>query len=52
MFEKMETSELIRFINSWRHDNTKKENKQYQSALHELEQRSELLARVYKLDEN
>ena len=49
MFEQEETSEIIRFINSYRNDESKHFNLKYQEAISELEKRSSLLAKAYKL---
>lgn len=52
MFGQEETSEIIRFINSFRNDESKHFNLKYKEAVSELETRSPLLALPYKLPKN
>ena len=49
MFKDKDTSEIIRFINSYRNDESKSSREEYNLALTELESRSNLMAMVYKV---
>lgn len=50
MFKLIKTSDLIRFINSFRYDKSRFSNVKYNAALDELESRSKLLAKVYRVE--
>lgn len=51
MFKDIQTSELIRFINSYRYVEDKLSNENFKCALDELEKRSPLMAMIYKIED-